>query len=96
MSLFDKKYKTPMELIPAPKMTKRQVIAHLGKIQNHPMIHNFRSEINFECIHPGDVIKWYFTDWHESFKTMIVEDDINWEEFEDLRVEWEKDATVAA
>lgn len=85
--------KMPPQYIPKPEMTKAQVFAHVELCKTH--FDQFDINVNINSIQVGDSLTWSFLLYNESYNTIVVED-FNWEEFEDLRVEWEKDVTIAA
>ncbi len=87
--------KTPPELVPAKKMTLKQIKDHLDRIRNHPKIIYFNNNIPLGAC-PGDIVNQQFTEWKENFNTLIIDDEIDWGLFEDLRIEWEKKVTINA
>lgn len=81
----------PPDMIPAPEMTIPQAKAFIQRCIDHPTINWKGGNINWVV---GEVITWCI--WGEpKWETLLIED-FNWDEFEDLRVEWEKEATIAS
>lgn len=81
----------PPDMIPAPEMTIPQAKAFIQKCIEHPDIIYTGGHITWVV---GEIITWCI-EKEPKYKTLLIED-FNWEEFEDLRVEWEKDVTIAA
>lgn len=84
--------KTPKELIPAPEMTVPQYQAWYRLLQRDPRINDVT--LPYE-VAPGDSVKMKFTQWNDIFYILIIPEDTNWHNFDDLRVQWEKDAKIS-
>lgn len=84
----------PNELIPAPKMTVKQVYEFVAKIQAHPQIRKFDT-IYPRTPMPGDMIVWTFAEWGVKYETLVIEK-FDWDAFNEERIAWEKEIETHA
>lgn len=84
----------PAELVPEPVMTLTRFKEYVQICLHHPLLIAEPSCDLWKTVKPGDTVSVHFKDWNKSYTIKIVED-YDWDEFEDLRVEWDEPVPVA-